>query len=270
MTKKLFALLVAVCVMLSGMAVAFAEEVGSPTDVPEPVYSLTFEANKEGVYGLMDTIYLDAPGKATIPELGFAHDIFDFTGWNTNIDGSGIAYEEGDTIDIDGEVKLYAQWLRKGVVLEEFYITYDANGGEGETIDIFNPYMSGLTASIVDNEFTREGYDFVEWNTEADGSGTSYQPFDSVDIEGDLVLYAIWESNGTLVEDDEEQPGDEDSLVENENEEIEEESEEDIENEEDTVTDTDIPPMGDSTSFAVAAGVCAVAAAAYVLVKKHN
>ena len=43
---------------------------------------------------------------------------------------------------------------------------------------------------------TRVGYNFVGWNTEADGSGTMYQPRDTFTITEDTVLYAIW-SRGT-------------------------------------------------------------------------
>ncbi|WKY46224.1 InlB B-repeat-containing protein [Eubacteriaceae bacterium ES2] len=42
------------------------------------------------------------------------------------------------------------------------------------------------------NGFENPGNTFKGWNTEADGSGTSYVPNDSITMAGDLTLYAIW------------------------------------------------------------------------------
>ena len=43
--------------------------------------------------------------------------------------------------------------------------------------------------------FSREGYTFAGWNTEADGSGTAYQPGDHFRIAQDTTLYARWTKN---------------------------------------------------------------------------
>lgn len=57
--------------------------------------------------------------------------------------------------------------------------------------------ISGMTANTEDNsEYIIVNPDytfaFVEWNTKADGSGTSYQPNGSITISKDTTLYAIW------------------------------------------------------------------------------
>lgn len=41
---------------------------------------------------------------------------------------------------------------------------------------------------------TKTGYTFVEWNTDSDGSGTSYAYDDQIKITKDLTLYAQWEA----------------------------------------------------------------------------
>lgn len=41
---------------------------------------------------------------------------------------------------------------------------------------------------------TKSGYTFVEWNTESDGSGTSYDYDEKITITKDLKLYAQWET----------------------------------------------------------------------------
>lgn len=52
------------------------------------------------------------------------------------------------------------------------------------------------TVTIVDCEFVRAGYTFDSWNTKADGSGDSYDPGDSFEMDEyniiPRVLYAQW------------------------------------------------------------------------------
>lgn len=38
----------------------------------------------------------------------------------------------------------------------------------------------------------RDGFDFVEWNTKADGTGTTYKAGDAFTTDGDVTLYANW------------------------------------------------------------------------------
>ena len=66
-----------------------------------------------------------------------------------------------------------------------YTITYNANGGTGT--------MAATTASAVAaNGFTAPGNArvFKEWNTEANGTGTSYAA--GATVNSDLTLYAIW------------------------------------------------------------------------------
>ena len=52
------------------------------------------------------------------------------------------------------------------------HVTFDSNGGSGS---MAVQEMKGKTATALSaNAFTKEGYMFLEWNTEADGSGTAY------------------------------------------------------------------------------------------------
>lgn len=47
--------------------------------------------------------------------------------------------------------------------------------------------------SINDIGWSRDGYNFIEWNTESDGTGDSYFPGDFVGNDHNPPLYAIWE-----------------------------------------------------------------------------
>lgn len=77
-----------------------------------------------------------------------------------------------------------------GINSLKYTVTFDANGGSGTMqSQIFRPgSMQALTA----NAFTREGYNFTNWNTKADGSGTSYSDGQQITIVKDMTLYAQW------------------------------------------------------------------------------
>ncbi len=68
--------------------------------------------------------------------------------------------------------------------------TYDGNGGNAEITPITVKY--GETYVVDDNIPSRDGYDFVEWNTKPDGTGISLKVGDSYDGSEGFVLYAIW------------------------------------------------------------------------------
>ena len=62
------------------------------------------------------------------------------------------------------------------------------NDGSGE-----ENYVAYNAPSINDIEWSRDGYNFIEWNTEPDGTGDSYLPGDFVgDGSHNPPLYAIW------------------------------------------------------------------------------
>lgn len=78
-------------------------------------------------------------------------------------------------------------WKRVAV---KYKLVFDANGGIGEMLSILEEPQ---TVIIPANNFEREGYEFLSFNTAPDGSGTSYQPGDSIVLSEDITLYAIWE-----------------------------------------------------------------------------
>lgn len=83
---------------------------------------------------------------------------------------------------------------------EIYYLNYDANGGTGEMKATSGKANEDVTVS--ENAFTRTGCRFREWNTEADGSGDSYDPKNAEKQqffldENNRTLYAIWECDVT-------------------------------------------------------------------------
>lgn len=71
-----------------------------------------------------------------------------------------------------------------------YSVTYDPNGGEGSVGVQQVPV--GKKAGLIGNTFTREGYDFVGWNTQADGQGTAYEDRATLELSENITLYAQW------------------------------------------------------------------------------
>ena len=75
-------------------------------------------------------------------------------------------------------------------------LTYDANSGEGSA-PAPQSAKKWTAVTVAENTFTRSGYSFAGWNTQADGSGEDYAAGDAFQLTGqDAVLYAQWSYNG--------------------------------------------------------------------------
>ena len=74
-----------------------------------------------------------------------------------------------------------------------FYtITFNANGGEGSMEP--QRFEVGVDTALNTNAFTRESYNFIGWNTAADGSGATYADEGAIlELTGDMTLYAQWQ-----------------------------------------------------------------------------
>ena len=73
-------------------------------------------------------------------------------------------------------------------------VTFDENYSGGSSASQSEPGTANLTS----NSFTRNGYSFAGWNTQADGSGTSYADGASYHFRESLTLYAQWNSTGPV------------------------------------------------------------------------
>lgn len=69
-------------------------------------------------------------------------------------------------------------------------VTFKANGGKG----VMQPqsFEEGVAQHLTLNAFTRDYNTFLEWNTSAYGSGTSYTDGQEVTLSKSMTLYAQW------------------------------------------------------------------------------
>ena len=112
---------------------------------------------------------------------------YTFTGWNTAANGSGTPYAAGDTFNMGASsVTLYAQWSSSAYTL-----SYDANGGSGAPGSQNVTYAATATLSAIVP--VRTGYDFLAWNTQANGLGTVLAPSGTLTMPAaNTTLYAQW------------------------------------------------------------------------------
>jgi uncharacterized repeat protein (TIGR02543 family) len=85
-------------------------------------------------------------------------------------------------------------------VLNTYIVTYHGNGNTGGSVPIdSNTYAPGTLATVLGKgDLTKTGYDFIGWNTKADGSGTLRAVDSQFAIENNNVtLYAAWQAKQT-------------------------------------------------------------------------
>lgn len=154
--------------------------------VYKPKYTITYdtndgsEVNDNATYYEGDSMYVTR----TVP----VKEGVEFRRWNTEKDGSGMDYTAGEVITCGaGNITLYARWSANQVI-------YDANGGTNAPTD---ETLYGINTEVVAQKYedmsAPEGKLFKEWNTKADGSGTSVASGEAFRIaKGNITLYAIW------------------------------------------------------------------------------
>jgi len=156
-------------------------------------------ADEENISDTYATLY-----PITVNDSMFARANYTFVGWNTQADGSGVAYAAGEKISLNARVNsavLYAQWQENPKY--DYALTYNANFGADPAISSDNENISGIYAAshsigVDNNRFVRENHTFIGWNTQADGSGKEYKAGDVIGLTAEnntAVLYAQWQEN---------------------------------------------------------------------------
>ena len=116
---------------------------------------------------------------------------YTFRGWSTSSTAtSATYYKNGSDMThmkyiTNSNALLYAVWEKN-----KYTISYNANGGESAPANQTKIYGTALTLTSAIP--TRTNYDFVNWNTKSDGTGTSYSSGGSYTVNEKATLYAVW------------------------------------------------------------------------------
>ena len=156
---------------------------------------ITFDGNGSTSGEMQDKI-VPAGTSTYVTSGNYSREGYSYTGWNTEPDGTGISYPPYQSFTVASDksevITLYAQWAPVTTII------YDGNGGTGSQRQ--QTIRAGETGSIYNGQsyFSRDGYIFSHWNTESDGTGTTYNQgdqFTASDQSTTITLYAQWISN---------------------------------------------------------------------------
>ena len=168
-------------------------------------YTIQFDGNTaDGGNTPAQTMTYDTAANLTVN--GYTKTGYTFTGWNTQSDGGGIAYKDGQTVsnltpEKEGAVTLFAQWRANN-----YTIQFNGNTADGgNTPEQSMTYDTAL--NLTANGYTKTGYTFAGWNTQPDGGGTAYTDGESVknltSVDGEIfTLYARWRANSYTIQFD--------------------------------------------------------------------
>lgn len=164
--------------------------------------------------GRMGDVLMYYESARNLPENRYGRTGYEFTGWNTQPDGSGTAYCDCDMYlnrnpDDKAEITLYAQWTGK-----VYRVRFDGNEADSGSMQP-QSMVYGSPAALSLNQYGRTGYQFAGWNTQPDETGKSYadgEVVNSLTVEDEIVLYACWvdkeppqfkDEDGNIITEDE-------------------------------------------------------------------
>ena len=154
-----------------------------------PEVRVTAHRSPEDMPGVnVEAAYGESVDEHRLPTISYDAETQEFLGWFTrNADGS---YRPWDfSTKIYSDVDLYARVISKGT----FKVSYYANGGTG-TVEDGRAYAQGAKADVkaITGITAPTGKTFLYWSLNADGSSKKYYPNNTIEIEGNITLYAIW------------------------------------------------------------------------------
>jgi uncharacterized repeat protein (TIGR02543 family) len=164
--------------------------------ITPPTYTVTYNGNGNTGGSLPTDVNNYVQGQ-TVIVLGNTGNLvnagYSFAGWNTQADGSGTTYTQSQPFTMGGgNVTLYAQWTASPT----YTVTYNGNGNTGGSVPIFSTsYEQGQTVTVLGNtgNLEKTGYTFSGWNTQANGSGTTYTQSQTFTMSAaNVTLYAMW------------------------------------------------------------------------------
>ncbi len=178
--------------MVEGGMTVYAVWVGNPV--------LTYDTNKPNTWnGQMPS----TPASVSVPYNAPASDGsgwqsgdttkirgYRFLGWYTGPQDDAGLYDWNTLLT--GNVTVYAHWerLKASVVYDRN--AKDAKGSHANTTGW--QYSDVTVPSDTSKSFTRAGYVFLGWDTQADGNGTAYKDGSQVPLQDkDITLYAQWQ-----------------------------------------------------------------------------
>ncbi len=161
------------------------------------IYNVTYKANGgSGADHIVKVISGEKHTVVTNYKAKIEKEGFNFVKWTTGSDGTGTVYLPDAEITVTADVTLYANWVHDGSTY--YTVTYKTNGGTGaDHTERVTPGEKHSVASVQETGMQKQGFDFVKWTAQADGSGTEYTPGTEITPTANLTLFANWTHDGT-------------------------------------------------------------------------
>ena len=93
-----------------GEAVTFYENTTLYAQWEKKTYTITFVQNDRKVGGEMEAQIVLEGTNTALEKCAYTKKGYRFKGWNTESNGTGTAYKDGETVNLKEDLKLYAQW----------------------------------------------------------------------------------------------------------------------------------------------------------------
>ena len=159
------------------------EDEGGEEDIPiipEVYYTISFNAN--GGTGNMDNITVKQGESVVLPSNKYENVAHAFTGWSTNISGSGTKYSDMSTITPNSDITLYAQW--------KYFYTATGTANGHDWVDLGLPSGTKWATTNI-GATTIEGYgNYFSWGeteTKSIYDNSTYKWYEEGSI--DIVKY---------------------------------------------------------------------------------
>ena len=143
---------------------SFEAQAKVATTQSDDTQTLAFDQNCADATGAMQDAVIGEDGTCVIPACAYERELFDFCGWNTMPDGSGVGWCEGETFTVgsatafeENATTLYAQWsakpLRVRVPVAIHYVAQPDGSVVGPTDDVVCLQNLGETCVRVDSAY---------------------------------------------------------------------------------------------------------------------
>ena len=155
------------------------------------VYTVTYNANNGA--GSPSAQSKDYGTNITLSSTVPTRSGYTFLGWSTSSTATSATYQPGDSFTGNSNTTLYAVWKEN-----TYTVSFNANGGSGAPGRQTKYHFSTLTLSST--KPTRTGYTFLGWSTSSTATSATYQSGSSFTSNSDIILYAVWQQNYTVLD----------------------------------------------------------------------
>lgn len=162
-----------------------------------PIYIILYKANGGTAADRIETAKVGTTHTVLSgSKAGMSRSGYTFLGWSNTPSSAAATYtgseKIGGTASNETTIILYAIWS-KNPEPASYPVTYDPNGGKGTAYNT----TASVNYSILKNEsgnlgYSREGYVFAGWSTDAKAAIATYNGGEAVTLTGAIKLYAVW------------------------------------------------------------------------------